>query len=232
MKNRSIASSRAGRRAAGVISRLLALVPGACSRRPPVLVPPASGVEAEAGFGSAAVSGEEAEIKGKFAFLFRRPGWGRVETFDAFGGTLYYMIFAGDEAYFVVPRKKIYVADRPEEMIARSLGFSLRPDEIIELLGGRWGAEEPGAAATWALSRDGNGRVVRGERGGLVFTVDEFFPGAGVPRVLRFNRPGTSGRLKILSLEFNPPARPGSFETPFLRRYARKTWAEIEEMAR
>jgi hypothetical protein len=221
-----------GRGAAGVLFLLLVFVPVACSRRPPALVPPASGVEAVAGFGSAAVTGEEAEIKGKFAFLFRRPGWGRVETFDSFGGTLYYMIFAGDDAYLVIPRKKAYVTDRPGEMMARSLGFSLRPEDIIELLGGQWASGEPGAAALWTLARDGNGRVARGERNGLVFTVDEFFPGAGVPRTIRFSRPGTSGRLKILSLEFNPPARSGAFETPFLRTYARKTWREIEEMAK
>lgn len=205
---------------------------GACSRRPPVLVPPASGVEAVAGFGSASVRGEEADIKGKFSFHFRRPGLGRVEAFDPFGTMIYYMIFAGDEAYLVVPRKRAYAADRPEAMIGRALGFSLRPEEVIELLCGRWASRESGAAAPWALSRDGNGRVTRGKKDDLVFEVAEFFPGAGVPRTVLFSRPGTSGRLKVLSLEFNPPARPDAFRTDFLRTYARKTWAEIEEMAR
>jgi hypothetical protein len=221
-------------RAAGVL--LIALVLASCAKRPPALIPPATGVEAVAGFGSASFRGEEMEVKGRFAFLFRKPGWGRVEAFDPLGRTIYYMIFAGDDAYLVVPQKKVYAQDRPDAMVGRFLGFSLRPDEILEILGGEWtggGAQgESGPGSLWTLARDGSGRVVRGEKNGLVFEVPEFFPGAGVPRTILFSRPGTSGRMRVLSLRFNPPPRPEAFETSFLKTFARRSWEEIQEIAR
>lgn len=222
------------RRASGAL--LAALVLASCVKRAPVLIPPATGVEAVAGFGSASVRGVEADVKGKFAFLFRKPGWGRVDAFDPLGRTIYYMIFVGDDAYLIVPQKKVYAQDRPEAMVGRFLGFSLRPDEIVEILGGEWaaggaqGQPEPGGG--WTLARDGSGRVVRGEKDGLAFEVPEFFPGAGVPRTILFSRPGTSGRMKILSLGFNPPPRPEAFDTSFLKTFARRSWGEIQEIAR
>ena len=195
-------------------------------------MPPASGVEAVAGFGSASIRGEAADVKGKFAFLFRKPGLGRVEAFDPLGRTIYYMVFAGDTAYLVVPQKKVYAEDRPETMVARFLGFPLSPGEILELLAGQWtksGGEE-GQGNAWTLRRDADGRVIRGERDGLVFEVGEFFPGAGVPRVILFSRPGTAGRMKVLSLDFNPAPRPEAFETSFLKAFARKSWEDIQEI--
>jgi len=222
------------RRASGPL--LIALVLVSCAKRLPVLIPPATGIEAIAGFGSVSVRGEETEVKGKFAFLFRKPGWGRVEAFDPLGRTIYYMIFAGDDAYLVVPQKKVYAQDRPEAMVGRFLGFSLRPDEILALLGGQWAGErirgETGTGGLWTLARDGNGRVVRGERDGLAFEVSEFFPGAGVPRTILFSRPRTSGRMNVLSLRFNPPPRPEAFETSFLKTFSQRSWEEIQEIAR
>jgi hypothetical protein len=215
-------------RAAGVI--LAALLLASCAKRPPVLVPPASGVEAVAGFGSASIRGDAADVKGKFAFLFRKPGLGRVEAFDPLGRTIYYMVFAGETAYLVVPQKKVYTEDRPEKMVGRFLGFPLSPGEILELLAGQWtrdGSGE-GRVGAWTLHRDADGRVVRGERDGLVFEVGEFFPGAGVPRMIRFSRPGTAGRMSILSLEFNPAPRPEAFETSFLKTFVRKSWEDIQ----
>jgi hypothetical protein len=234
LKDRQGAGFPALRRTSGTL--LIALVLASCAKQAPVLIPPATGVEAVAGFGSASVRGEEAEVKGQFAFLFRRPGWGRVEAFDPLGRTIYYMIFAGGDAYLVVPQKKVYAQDRPEAMIGRFLGFSLRPDEIVEILGGAWagGGTQggPGPGGAWTLSRDGSGRVVRGEKDGLVFEVPEFFPGAGVPRTILFSRPGTSGRMKVLSLRFNPAPRPEAFDTSFLKTFARRSWEEIQEIAR
>jgi outer membrane biogenesis lipoprotein LolB len=234
LKDRPEAGSPARGLAAGALFIALALA--SCAKRPPVLIPPATGVEAVAGFGSASFRGEEAEVKGKFAFLFRKPGWGRVEAFDPLGRTIYYMIFAGDDAYLVIPRKKVYAQDRPEAMIGRFLGFSLRPDEILGILGGQWAGGgvqgEPGPGSLWTLARDGSGRVVRGGKDGLAFEVREFFPGAGVPRAILFSRPGTSGRMKVLALQFNPPPRPEAFETSFLKTFTRRSWEEIQEIAR
>jgi outer membrane biogenesis lipoprotein LolB len=207
-----------------------AAILSSCARRPPVLVPPASGVEAVAGFAAASVRGEAADIKGKFAFLFRRPGLGRVEVLDPLGRAVYNMIFTGETAYLVVPRRKVYAEDRPEAMVERFLGFALGPGEILGLLSGQWLGQESDAPNAWTLRRDGQGRVIRGERDGLIFEVGEFFPGAGVPRTVVFSRPGTSGRVKVLSLEFNPAARPEAFETPFLKTFARKSVEDIQEI--
>jgi hypothetical protein len=221
-------------RAIGVL--LLGFGLAACAKRPPILVPPASGVEAVEGYGSASVQGEEAVVKGKFAFLFRRPGFGRVEAFDPFGRTIYYMIFESGRAYLVFPSKKVYTEDLPEVMIGRFLGFSLRPDEVLEVVSGQWSTavagDASGLGSTWALEKDASGRVARGEKNGVSFRVGEFFPGGGVPRTVLFSRPGTSGRVKILSLRFNPAPRPEAFETTFLRVFVRKSWEEIEGMAR
>ncbi|HVP90414.1 MAG TPA: hypothetical protein VMS75_04265 [Terriglobales bacterium] len=205
-----------------------ALLLAACARRPPVLVPPASGVEAVAGYAAASVHGETADVKGKFAFLFRRPGLGRVEVFDPLGRTVYYIVFTGQTAYLVVPGRKAYAEDRPAAMVARFLGFALGPDEALVLLSGQWPESAGVVAAGWALGRDPQGRVIRGERGGLVFEVAGFFPGAGVPRTVTFSRPGASGRLRVLSLEFNPAPRPGAFGTGFLKTFARRPVEELE----
>lgn len=217
-------------RAAGVL--LIALVLGSCVRRPPVLVPPGSVVEAVEGRGSASVQGEEMALRGKFAFNFRRPGLGRVEVSDPFGTTVYFMLFKDDAAYLVVPSKKIYAGERPETLMNRILGFSLRPDEVIRLLSGQWKESGPNAGSqavsAWSLKKDGNGRVVHGEKGDLSLEVKEFFPGAGVPRLILFSRPGTAGRMKILSLRFNPTLRPEAFETSFLRNFSRRSWEDVQ----
>jgi hypothetical protein len=227
LKNSRPAARQATALAAGA---LVAILLASCARRPPVLVPPASGVEAVAGVASASVRGAEADIKGKFAFLFRKPGLGRVEAFDPLGRTIYYMVFTGESAYLVVPRKKAYAETRPAALVDRFLGFALEPGEVLELLSGEW-AERPGSREEdWALRRDAQGRVVRGERGNLVFEVGEFFPGAGVPRTVTFTGPSASGRMKVLSLEFNPAPRPEAFDTPFLRTFARKSLEDIAEI--
>jgi hypothetical protein len=80
------------------------------------------------------------------------------------------------------------------------------------------------------VDRDAGGRVARGVRGAFSFTVREFFPGDGVPREIGLAGPGTSGRVKVLKLGFDPPPREGTFDTAFLRVFAQKTWEEILEL--
>ena len=87
-------------------SLLIAAPLTACVRRPPVLVPPSGGVEAVEGFGSASVAGVDAAIKGKFGFVFRRPGLGRVEALDPIGRTAFLIFFRDGRAWFVLPGKK------------------------------------------------------------------------------------------------------------------------------
>ncbi|MBE3125215.1 MAG: hypothetical protein IMZ54_01305 [Acidobacteria bacterium] len=210
----------------GVLGLLAALA--ACAGRAPVLIPPSCGVEAVEGFGSASMRGEDVVVKGKFAFLFRRPGLGRVEAVDPIGRTAFLMIFREDRAYFVVPGKKVYAEEAPEVLMKRFLGISLPPDEALRLLSGTWA--DAGAGSGWSVEQDERGRVARGERNGFAFAVLGFFPGAGVPRDIGLSGPGTSGRMKVLKLGFNPPPREAAFDVSFLRGYVLKTWGEILEL--
>jgi outer membrane biogenesis lipoprotein LolB len=196
------------------------------------VVPPAGSVEAAEGFGSVSLQGEEAVLKGKFAFQFRAPGLGRIEALDPLGRTVFTLFLAGDRASFVLPGEKAYAEEAAEALMRRLLGFSLLPDDMIRLLGGRWAGAtaEAGPESAWRVEKDEQGRVYRGSRGDLLFTVRRFFEGAGVPRDIEFSRPGTTGRLKVLSLRFNPPGRPEAFDTSFLARYSRKTWEEMAEL--
>ncbi|MCJ7488104.1 MAG: hypothetical protein MUQ25_18330 [Candidatus Aminicenantes bacterium] len=200
----------------------------ACAGRIPVLVPPSGGVEAVEGFGSASVQGEDAAVKGKFAFLFRRPGFGRVEAVDPIGRTAFLMIFRVDRAYFVVPGKKAYAEEAPEAMMKRFLGISLPPDEVLRLLSGTW--TDSGAGSGWNVEQDELGRVWSGGRNGFAFQVREFFSGGGVPRDIGLSGPATTGRIKVLKLGFNPPSREAAFDVTFLRGYVLKTWPEILEI--
>lgn len=211
---------------------VLFVLAAACARRPPVLAPPPAVLEAVEGYGSASVQGEEAVVKGKFSFVFRRPGCGRVAAIDPLGRTMYTVIFRDGRAVLVIPSKKAYVEDAPEPMMERFLGFALLPDEIIDILGGRWGAEGTAAAGAWSVEKDAQGRVAHGARGEIGFTVAQFFSGAAVPREVVFSRPGALARVKVLSLRFNPPPRPDIFDVPDLSRYARKTWDELRDEER
>jgi len=200
----------------------------ACGRRVPTLVPPAAGVEAVEGYGTASIRGAEAAAKGKFAFVFRRPGLGRVEGLDPFGRAAFVVVFNGERAAFVLHGKKVYAEERPETMMGRFLGLSLTPDDMLRLLCGAW--KESEAEAGWRVERDEAGRVARGSREDLAFAVREFFPGAGVPREATLTGPEATGRLRVLRLRFNPPPRSEAFDLGFLRKYGRKTWDEIAEM--
>ena len=210
---------------------LIVLVLTSCARRQPRLVPPSGGVEAVEGFGSASIAGVEASIKGKFGFVFRRPGLGRVEAVDPVGRTAFLILFRADKAWFVLPGRKVYAEDEAGLTMERFLGVALLPDEAVRLLSGTWpSAAKAEEESGWTVDRDSGGRVARGVNGGFSFTVREFFPGDGVPREIGLQGPGTSGRVNVLKLGFNPPAREGTFDIAFLRLYAQKTWEEILEL--
>lgn len=203
----------------------------ACVRRPPVLIPPSCGVEAVEGFGSASVVGVDAAIKGKFGFVFRRPGLGRVEGLDPIGRTAFLIFFRDGRAWFVLPGKKAYAEDAADVMMERFLGVALLPGDAVRLLSGTWPAGGEGdGESDWSIEADAKGRAARGSRGDLTFTVREFFPGDAVPREIGLAGPGTSGRVKVLKLGFNPPPRPEVFDVAFLRAYAAKTWEAMLEI--
>jgi hypothetical protein len=213
-------------RLAGSLLVLSAVI--ACAPRPPRLVPPEGGVQAVEGYASAAIAGAEASIKGKFGFVFRRPGFGRVEAVDPIGRTVFLIFFHDGRAWFVLPGRKVYAEDGAAQMMERFLGVALDPDEAIGLLSGAWPAAAE--AGGWLVERDAAGRLGRGARGEASFTVHSFFPGDAVPREIFVEGPGAAGRVKVLKLNFNPAPRDGIFDTDFLRAFAPKTWEELREL--
>ncbi len=203
----------------------------ACSRRPPLLVPPSCAIEAVEGFGSASIAGADAAIKGKFGFVFRRPGLGRIEALDPIGRTAFLIFFRDGRAWFVLPGKKAYAEDAADIMMERFLGVALLPDDVVRLLSGTWSAEGRADEETgWSVETDAKGRVGRGSRGEFAFAVRQYFPGDAVPREIGLEGPGTSGRVKVLKLGFNPQPRPEAFDVAFLRAYAAKTWEGMLEL--
>jgi outer membrane biogenesis lipoprotein LolB len=224
----------AGRRRAipagvSVLIALVLAVAGACAGRPPRLVPPAGAVEAVEGFGSASLAGPEASLKGKFGFVFRRPGLGRIEAVDPIGRTAFLIYVRAGRAWFVLPGRKVYAEDDARVMMERVLGLALSPDEAIRLLTGGWTDEDTDGAEGWRVERDVRGRAARGVSGPYAFTVRTWFPGEAVPREITVSGPGASGRIKVLKLGFDPPVRADIFDTAFLRSFAPKTWEEILE---
>ncbi|MBP1769893.1 MAG: hypothetical protein H6P96_511 [Candidatus Aminicenantes bacterium] len=190
-----------GRAFLAALTLLIALLLGACARRIPTLVPPSCGLEAVEGYASASISGADAAAKGRFAFVFRRPGFGRVEAVDPIGRTAFLVLFRGDRAWFVLPGKKVYAEDAAPTMMGRFLGIDLLPDEILPLLSGLWTGAGPESG--WTVERDERGRAAGAE---------------------------TTGRLKVLELAFNPAPADAPFDVSFLRAYAPKTWDGILEI--
>jgi len=223
-------AGRRGAIATGTLVLLVLVLAGACAVRPPRLVPPAGIVESVEGFGSASVAGPEATIRGKFGFVFRRPGLGRIEAVDPIGRTAFLIHVRDGRAWFVVPNRKIYAEDDARVMMERVLGLALSPDEAISLLTGAWRDGAAGDEDGWRVERDDRGRVGRGASGPYSFTVRTWFPGDAVPREIAVAGPEASGRIKVLKLGFDPPVRAEVFETGYLRAFAPKTWNEILEL--
>lgn len=208
---------------------LAAVVLSGCAVRSPILVPPSGGAGSVEGYGTADLRGAVAG-EGKFAFVFRRPGLGRVEGVDPLGRTAFVLLFEKDRAWFAVPSRKTYAEDPAEEMMARFIGGRLRPDDVLRLLGGGWDGSE--AAEGWTVDRDEQGRVVAGHRGEFSFLVRTHFRGGGVPREVLITGPEASGRVRVLRLTFDPPPRAEAFDRAFLQAFTRKSWPELEEMLR
>lgn len=200
--------------------------------RPPPLP---SRIDRIEGFASLRVKGEQGTAKSKFSFLFQLPNQGRIDVTTVLGKTLYQIIVDEEEAFLLIPSKKVFWQGEEEEIIDKFLGFRLNLDELVSLLSGqwsgpRWDFKEEDWLKEWILERDTQGRIVRGKKGGLFFEVKEFFKNTSVIRLLTFYHPLSSGHLKILTIDFNQPLKAGVFSHRFLDRYERKTWAEIEEM--
>ena len=206
-----------------------------CRPSPVLLLPLPSKIERIEGYASLRIIGDQGSSRSKFSFLFQLPHQGRIEVSNILGRTLYQIIVAEDKAAFIVPSKKVYWQGEEEEIIRYFLGFRLNLYEMINLLSGKWESEvmeDEGEESkeSWSFAKDESGRIQAGKRDEFRFEVQEFFPETPFARLLIFHHPLNDGRLKILRINLNKPLKKGAFSLSVLRRYERKSWAEIERI--
>lgn len=198
---------------------------------PEVLQPPAK-TEAVEGLGQANLVASNFVIKGKFGFQFRLEGLARLEAFDQIGRAVFVFIVRRDQEYLIVPSRKIYAQSSPGVLSRHFLGLDFSPEEAVCFFSGQFSRLKEilsdQAANNWLIQTDETGRVNRGEKSGFIFDIDDFFKNSPVPRSFRVFLAG-QGRIKIISVKFNPAYREESFALNFLARYQRKTIEEMEQ---
>jgi len=192
-------------------------------------------VESVEGYASIKISGEKETARSRFSFLFQVPDRGWIEVRNFLGSTLYQIVIDREEAYFILPSKKVFWQGPEEEILDVFLGFRLGLDDMISLLFGLWsrtaspnktGSENAG----WQIEKDREGRIIAGTKEDLSFRVEEFIEKTSFSRILNFEHPYSRGQIKILRVKVNSPIREELFEKLFLKRFQRKTWAEIREI--
>ena len=212
-----------------LLAGILGMSAAACLRvRPRVgTVPPT--VESLEGYASWRLVRDGASARSRFSFLIALPDRGLIEITDPLNRTVSRLIFEGETAYLVLPGKHAYWGADRSEVMTRLLGFDFSPAELSALLSGR----EQGLTE-WGLEADDRGRVVRGRRGDLTFSVRDFFDGGRLPRTVAFSNGTDQGSLRVIRLEFNRPLREGALRLSFLDdgRYRAVGWSEIEKWLR
>lgn len=219
-------------RLAGCFFALMLLISCSLSRWTPPPLP--SRIERLEGYASLRVRGEGGTAKSKFSFLFELPHQGRIDVTSVLGKTIYQIFIEEKQAFLVIPSKRVYWQGEEEEIIDKFFGFRLCLEDLVSLFSGQWKRSGRDSGESWregwVLEKDGQGRIIRGFKEDLIFEVEEFFKNSSVIRLLTFRHPLSSGRLKILAINFNQPLKERVFALIFLKKYKRKTWAEIEEM--
>ncbi len=196
-----------------------------------LLTPVPPQIESMEGYASLRYTGAQGSARTKFSFLFVSPDRGRLDASDFLGRAIYQVIMTDNQAYFVLPSKKVYWRAEEQEIVFRFMGFHLSLEEMASLLSGRWPEnEEEGPLFEWDLERDSENRIVRGNRGDLRFYVEEFIANTDIARAISFSHPLNEGRLKILNIGFNQPLNERAFSTGFIQRYEEKTWEEIQKL--
>ena len=185
-------------------------------------------IERIEGYASIKITGEKGSTRSKVSFLLQLPHKGRIEIFGFLGKTICQIYIVDESSLFVIPSKKVYWQGDEEEVIYKFLGFRLNLYEMISLLSGKWEGED--GRDLWDLERDGENRIIAGQREDLRFEVREFFLNAPIARQLVFEHPLNSGRLNILDMVFNRIIKKGAFSLAFLKKYEQKSWAEIEKI--
>ena len=183
------------------------------------------------GYASLNYEGAQGSAQTKFSFLFVSPDRGRIDASDFLGRAIYQVIITDNQAYFVLPSKKVYWRAVEQEIVFRFMGFHLSLEEIASLLSGRWAeSKEEDSLFEWALERDKQNRIVRGNRGDLQFYVEEFIANTDIARTIFFSHPLNEGHIKIRNIGFNQPLNERAFSTGFIQRYEEKTWEEIQKL--
>jgi len=202
-----------------------------CSTSPVLLTPVPPQIESMEGYASLKVEGAQGSVQTKFSFLFVSPDRGRIDASDFLGRAIYQVIITDNQAYFVLPSKKVYWRAEEQEIVFRFMGFHLNLEEMASLLSGHWSEDkEEGSLFEWDFERDNQNRIVRGNRGDLQFYVEEFIANTDIARAIFFSHPLNEGRLKIRNIGFNQPLNDRAFSTGFIQRYEEKTWEEIQKL--
>ncbi len=220
--------------AAGVA--VLFFVFPACQSSQILLSPLPARIDSFEGYASIRINSPEATARSKFSFLFQLPDKAWIEVRGFLGRTLYQIVIDRNGAYFVLPSKKAFWQGPEEEIIDKFLGFQVTLDDMLSLFFGRWnhpGLPEANRAAGegWLLlKRDAFGRIIEGRKGDLVFSIGKFIDKTPFAKELSFTHAASKGQIKILKIRLNEPIRKKLFEKSFLKRFARKTWPEIQDI--
>jgi len=215
-------------KAAGIC--LVLMVAAACSPPRILLSPVPSSIEKIEGYARLKITDDLGSQHLKFSFILILPSVGKIDVSDFMGRTLYQIIISGENAYLTVPSKKVFWQGKEEEVINKFLGFNLNLAELVSLFSGHWPASpaEKTKLSSWELKKDKSGRIFFGQRGDLIFEVEEFIENTRIARSLIFKHPFNQGRLKFLKMDFNQPGLDPDFFTDFLKNYEKKTWEEIQ----
>ena len=191
-------------------------------------------IETIQGFASLRIAGPEGYSRSKFSFLFVHPEKAKIEVFDFLGRTLYQIIIDEDRAFLVVPSKKIYWKSTEEEIMDKFIGSKLSVNEVKSFLSGHWGylgkKTGEGNKSSWVIKRNTDGKVVQGQKQDMSFQVNEYIDDTRLIRTLDFENRYQEGKLKILSIGFNEPAKESLFSFSFMRSFEKKSWNEIKDM--
>lgn len=215
--------------AAGVILSAAVWILFSCLPSRPSFSPPPPQVKSVEGYASWRLTRAGETAKSRFSFIFVLPVQGRVDIIDPLGRTAAIIFFEAEEAFFVLPSKKVYWRTTREEAMSRFLGFTLSPGEVTDFLTGRLQNLNG-----WALEKNDRGRVSRGRKRELRFEVRQFFDDTLLPQLLVFSRGDDRGSLRILRLNFNQPLKENALRLSFLedRNFRSVGWAEIEKLLR
>lgn len=213
-----------------VLSFALSMV--GCRPISPVLAPRPAELRQLEGYASLKITINQQTAKSKFSFSVELPHQARLQVLDMLNRPVYEMVVEGETSYFVLSSKRVYWQGTTDEIFEKFLGFRLSLREMAGLLSGGWAegrGEEP-IFKGWTFEKDGQGRVVSGERQDFQFRVRGFNAGGLVPRQLTFKSLQSEGRLSLLSIQFNRPVKSGLFSQASLKDFALVSWEEIERI--